>query len=175
MYIVALREIRAEVAAAALLAPQRGARDQPPDGDAGSTVRQSLRIERGRRRDGRVQRLPGRVERPQRTRQPVAIPEQADVAATSVATARIGSATSAAEPRRLRGSPQTVDGAGSTGALSSVAHRASRARAEDQSLEQRVAGEPVGAVDARAGDLAGGEQPRDRRAAVEIGLTPPMT
>src|SRR5688572_5919536 len=32
VYIVALGEVRAEMAAAALFAPQRGARDQPADG-----------------------------------------------------------------------------------------------------------------------------------------------
>ena len=41
-----------------------------------------------------------------------------------------------------------------------VAHRPPGARAEHQPLEQRVAGQPVGAVHAGARDLAGGEQAR---------------
>ena len=49
-------------------------------------------------------------------------------------------------------------------------HRSARTRAEHQPFEQRVAGEPIRAVHARARDLAGGEQPGHRRAAVEIGL-----
>ena len=40
---------------------------------------------------------------------------------------------------------------------------------EDQSLEQRVGGEPVGAVHAGAGDLAGGEQAGHDGLAVEVG------
>src|SRR5439155_9757576 len=40
---------------------------------------------------------------------------------------------------------------------------------EDEALEQRVRGEPVGAVDAGRGALAGGVKPRQRRAAVEVG------
>ena len=49
-------------------------------------------------------------------------------------------------------------------------HRDGRARTEHESFEQRVAGEPVGAVDARAGHLAGGEQSRDGRASPSVGL-----
>ena len=41
-----------------------------------------------------------------------------------------------------------------------------RARAVDQALEQAVRGEPVGAVQARAGDLAGRPEARQRRPAV---------
>ena len=44
-------------------------------------------------------------------------------------------------------------------------HRRRGARAEDQPLEQRVARQPVRAVHAGAGDLAGGEQPGQRCAA----------
>ena len=44
------------------------------------------------------------------------------------------------------------------------------ARAEHQALEQRIAGETIRAVHARARDLAGREQAGHRRAAVEIGL-----
>src|SRR5258705_24253 len=43
---------------------------------------------------------------------------------------------------------------------------------EDDTLEQRIAGEPVGAVDARARGLAAGEQPRDRGPAPEVGPDP---
>ncbi|PKV87071.1 hypothetical protein BX283_4662 [Streptomyces sp. TLI_146] len=40
---------------------------------------------------------------------------------------------------------------------------------EDQALQEGVGGEPVGAVDAGAGDLAARVQPRDRGAAVQVG------
>ena len=49
-------------------------------------------------------------------------------------------------------------------------HRSGRSGAEHQPFEQRVARQPVGAVDAGARHFASREQLRDRRAAVEIGF-----
>ncbi len=51
-------------------------------------------------------------------------------------------------------------------------HRTACPCAEDEAFEQRVAGQSVGAVHARACDLAGGEQSGNRRSSVEIGLHP---
>src|SRR6476620_9080478 len=45
-----------------------------------------------------------------------------------------------------------------------------RATAEDQRVEQRVGAETVTTVHGYAGDLAGGVEPVDRRAAVDVGL-----
>ena len=65
------------------------------------------------------------------------------------------------QPRAEAGRPRAGRG---------LDHRLPGPAAEDEPLEQRVAGQAVGAVDAGAGDLAGGEQPGHRRPAVEVGL-----
>ena len=59
------------------------------------------------------------------------------------------------------GRPRGIPGGGAAGA-----------RTEDQALGQRVGAQPVGAVDADAGDLARGVQARQRRRAVDVGVDP---
>ena len=63
-------------------------------------------------------------------------------------------ATAAGADRRSRRTPPPPAGPG----------------AEDQALGQRVGAQPVGAVDAHAGGLAGGVQARERRRAVDVGV-----
>ena len=83
-----------------------------------------------------------------------------------------GSGATADRRRRRRVARSARPGSAVERAADAIvaAHRLRRARTEHQALEQRVAGQPVGAVNAGAGDLAGREQPRDRRASVQIGL-----
>ena len=172
VYIVALREIRAEVAAAALLAPQRRARDQQPTVDEAG--------ERGAARDRRCgeraapstrrarhaeSRVHGGFEAVLRT-------ARARHAATSA------SRTSEADRARVatavrRGRPARRARPSRSGASRGVAVIASAARAPNTSpssselLASRLAPWTPGAR-----HLAGGEQPVDRRPAVEVGLDP---
>ena len=59
---------------------------------------------------------------------------------------------------------------GRTGAARELRRRPAGASAEDQALRQRVRAEPVGAVDAHAGGLAGGVEPAERRRPVDVGV-----
>ena len=84
-------------------------------------------------------------------------------------------AAAARRPRRRRGArrlgsrPRRLPAAARRAGLASADHRLRGARAEDQALEQRVAGQAVGAVDAVAGHLPGGVEAGQRGAAVEVG------
>ena len=79
VYIVALREIGAEMAAAALLAAQRRARDQPPHRhDARRAPRRQ--IERLAAGDPCIHLAPQRIQHGERAAQSFAIAEQADLA-----------------------------------------------------------------------------------------------
>ena len=77
-------------------------------------------------------------------------------------------ASAAVRPRRSAPSPEHRRR--QFGVTRRPGHRAARARAEHQAFEQRIAGEAVRAVHARARHLARGKQPGHRRAAVEIGF-----
>ena len=59
-------------------------------------------------------------------------------------------------------------GAGAAGSAGSSSAASAGAAAEDEALGQRVRRQPVGAVQARAGALADGVEPGQRRAAVEV-------
>ena len=61
-------------------------------------------------------------------------------------------------------------GAGSGAAGGILGGGPARAGAEDQQLGQRVRAQPVGAVDAHAGDLTRRVQPGERRRAVDVGV-----
>ena len=174
--IVALGKVLAEVTAAALFAPQRRARDQ--------AARRSARLKRrqasallGRQRRGR------RHRRASRCRTAVCKPSRVR---NSPADRHIRSRTSSDGQRAgdvlvrwLDGSAATqagfatesaADPACSAAASGRLLHRRRRARAEHQPFEQRVAREPVRAVDAGAGDLAGREQSRQRGPAPLVGV-----
>ena len=79
MYIVAIGEVRPEVAAAALFAAQRRARDQPADGD--ETCRAPcIAVERLVASNPRIQLAREGLESLQRSLDSRAVPKEADVA-----------------------------------------------------------------------------------------------
>ena len=90
---------------------------------------------------------------------PCAVPEQPDVPPHQRDWICGVSADSAPGRRRARRFRPASGCTGPHWPVSTRAHRAARARAEHQPFQQRVAGQPVGAVHARARHLAGGEEP----------------
>ena len=162
MYIVAIGEVGAVVPAAALFAPQRrrairrptvrmlavrqssASRARPSLSRASSSCQAGSRTASARVRPARSRNSPtschisrDRSQRPSCTR-----------ASAGPVAPVAPSATRGTRWRRCARS------------RSVVAHRQPGARAEHEPFEQRVAGEPVRAVDARACDLARREQAR---------------
>jgi len=164
VYIVTIREIRPVVAAPAFLSPKRRAGDEAAHRQ--NTCRPPVaRIERLILLQSCIEIVPRRIKDGQRPHQPFAIPEESDVPPHDARQLNRVGLQSRRKParrslRRLRGRGR------SRGLVRS--HRTSRPRAEDEALEQRIAGEAVGAMHARAGNLACGKQAGDGRSPIEI-------
>ena len=95
--------------------------------------------------------------------QPVGVALEAGVAPQRRAEAARGGSTAAVARRaRLAAARPLPDAAAALGG----------AGAEHEAFAERVRGQPVGAVQARAGALADREQARQRRAPVEVGRDP---
>ena len=168
--VVALGEVLAQVAATGLLARRAAASIRAlADGAAGwSSPRSRARApavgvvgERARRpRPSAGQHGRRRGERRGR----------ADRRPTPAVIARCTS--SAAPGVEQRGRPRLgapVRRGGSSPAASRAVMSSAIRRGEDQALEQRVGGQPVGAVHAGAGDLAAGVQARSEVPAAQVG------
>ena len=149
---------------AAAFAPIEGApRHQPGHGDG---VGQATRLDvvGWRRRPPRGHAASHRASSPHRPGRATRGPGRP--AATSVpAPRRSPTASPGGRAASRRAAPVVVEGRGT----SRLGHRRGRAGAEDEALEQRVAGQPVGAVDAGARHLAGGGQARHRAPSPQVG------
>ena len=162
------------MAAAALLAAQRRARDQACDRDDARRAPRR-RVERLAAGDPRIHLAPQRIQHGERAAQSFAIAKQADLAPHQIlhfrnrdgAPALVGRLAPAVTCRVELDDLLRLD---RPLARRIVAHRTPGAGAEDETLEQRIARQPVGAVHAGAGDLARRVQTRNRGAPVDVGL-----
>src|SRR5262245_48683756 len=164
-YVVAIGKIRTKVPAAALLAAKRCARDHQPDGDDAACAPEL--VVAGRRR-GDADSCAPRVELRDRLLRTGAAPEQPTTAPHQIAY-RIDGRDVAV---RLTATVVPSDNLRSLRfrATQRRPHRVGCTRPEDESFEQRIAGESIRSMDAGAGDFAGRKQSADRCASVEIRL-----